>query len=185
VSERRPRWHRPLDPEDLALWEAVKRSAKPLRPEPTKPSGPPKLVVVRVDPPAHPPVPRPVPVARQVHPDPPRDALPAIDRPIRLKVGRGREPIARRLDLHGLRQEEAHRSLLSFLRGAQANGDRIVLVITGKGGEGERGVLRRAVPAWLRLPEFRALVAGVSEAHRGHGGEGALYVHVKRPRGGS
>jgi DNA-nicking Smr family endonuclease len=187
LSDRRPRWHRPLDPEDLALWEAVKRSAKPLRPEPPRPSGPPKLAVVRAEPLAPPPVPRPLNEAPKVHPDPPRDTLPAIDRPIRRKVGRGVEPIACRLDLHGLRQEEAHRALLGFLREARARGDRIVLVITGKGvndAQGERGVLRRAVPRWLRLPEFRGLVAGVSEAHLGHGGAGALYVHVKRRRGG-
>ena len=49
------------------------------------------------------------------------------------------------------------------------------------GAESERGVLRRQVPQWLSLPEFRALVVGFEEAHIGHGGEGALYVRVRRP----
>jgi DNA-nicking Smr family endonuclease len=60
-----------------------------------------------------------------------------------------------------------------------------VLVITGKGkvgAESERGVLRRQVPQWLNLPEFRSLVVGFEEAHVGHGGEGALYVRVRRAR---
>ena len=61
-----------------------------------------------------------------------------------------------------------------------------MLVITGKGkvggSEDERGVLRRQVPQWLSLPEFRSLVVGFEEAHIGHGGEGALYVRVRRAR---
>jgi DNA-nicking Smr family endonuclease len=60
-----------------------------------------------------------------------------------------------------------------------------VLVITGKGktgAESERGVLRRAVPQWLALPEFRNLVVGFEESHIGHGGAGALYVRIRRAR---
>ena len=59
-----------------------------------------------------------------------------------------------------------------------------MLVITGKGvaGDAERGVLRRQVPQWLALPEFRTLVVGFEEAHIGHGGEGALYVRIRRAR---
>jgi DNA-nicking Smr family endonuclease len=57
-----------------------------------------------------------------------------------------------------------------------------VLVITGKGmrADGERGVLKRQVPQWLALPEFRSLVIGFEDAHIAHGGEGALYVRVRR-----
>ena len=72
-----------------------------------------------------------------------------------------------------------------FLRQASGRGARLVLVITGKGARGEageRGVLRRQVPHWLRLPEFRALVIGFEQAHVAHGGEGALYVRVRRSR---
>jgi DNA-nicking Smr family endonuclease len=61
-----------------------------------------------------------------------------------------------------------------------------VLVITGKGrtsaAASERGVLRRQVPLWLSLPEFRSLVVGFEEAHIGHGGEGALYVRIRRSK---
>jgi DNA-nicking Smr family endonuclease len=60
-----------------------------------------------------------------------------------------------------------------------------VLVITGKGGrsDGARGVLRRQVPQWLGLPEFRAYVVGFEDAHVAHGGEGALYVRIRKNKG--
>ncbi|MFN3938930.1 MAG: Smr/MutS family protein, partial [Gemmobacter sp.] len=99
------------------------------------------------------------------------------------RVARGKQAIDARLDLHGLTQDEAHGTLLRFLRSASARDARLVLVITGKGNrDGSRGVLRRQVPQWLGLPEFRALVVGFEDAHIGHGGEGALYVRVRRER---
>ena len=77
--------------------------------------------------------------------------------------------------------------MLRFLPAAQADGAKFVLVITGKGARAdrsERGVLKRQVPLWLKLPEFRAYVVGFEEAHIGHGGEGALYVRCARARAG-
>ncbi|MDB5609920.1 MAG: mismatch repair protein MutS [Bradyrhizobium sp.] len=83
-------------------------------------------------------------------------------------------------------QTRAHRALAGFLQRAHSDGLTFVLVITGKGrttgDESERGVLRRQVPQWLSLPEFRTLVVGFEEAHIGHGGEGALYVRIRRSR---
>ena len=88
------------------------------------------------------------------------------------------------IDLHGKTQREAHAALVRFLRRAQREGARFVLVITGKGvrgsADGERGVLRRQVPLWLQLPELRAYVVGFEAAHVGHGGEGALYVRIRK-----
>ena len=74
--------------------------------------------------------------------------------------------------------------MLHFLRNAQTRDARLVLVITGKGGRGdsERGVLRRQVPHWLGLPELRTYVVGYEDAGVRHGGEGALYVRVRRTR---
>jgi DNA-nicking Smr family endonuclease len=103
---------------------------------------------------------------------------------MRARVARGKEAIDGRLDLHGLTQSEAHAALLRFLRSASTRDARLVLVITGKGrrGDGESGVLKRQVPQWLALPEFRSLVVGFESAHISHGGEGALYVRVRRSK---
>jgi len=119
-------------------------------------------------------------------PAPPKPAaapLTPLSRRMRRSVARGKEQIDARLDLHGLTQSEAHAALLRFLRNAHGRDARLVLVITGKGRGGEPGVLRRQVPQWLGLPEFRSLVIGFEDAHVAHGGEGALYVRVRRARG--
>ena len=95
------------------------------------------------------------------------------------------EVVGFRLDLHGLTQAQAQAALLRFLRRAQADGAKIALIVTGKGrgaDDHERGVLKRRVPHWLALPEFRMLVVGFQDAHVGHGGEGALYVRLRRAR---
>ena len=92
---------------------------------------------------------------------------------------RGRDPLAGVVDLHGLNHDQARATLTGFILAAHGGGRRTVLVITGKGALGA-GVLRRRAPEWLSEPPLRALVAGLSEAHRRHGGEGALYVALKR-----
>jgi DNA-nicking Smr family endonuclease len=112
--------------------------------------------------------------------------LASLGRRDRSQLSRGRKEIEARLDLHGMTQARAHRALLSFLHRAHQDGLTFVLVITGKGkisgAEAERGVLRRQVPQWLSQPEFRNLVVGFEAAHIGHGGEGALYVRIRRSR---
>ena len=112
--------------------------------------------------------------------------LEPFDRRLKQRLARGTEPIDARIDLHGKTQSEAHAALLSFLRKAQSQSAKFVLVITGKGGGARddwsgRGVLKRQVPLWLKLPEFRVYVVGFEPAHVGHGGEGALYVRIKKP----
>jgi len=103
----------------------------------------------------------------------------AVDAALHRRLTRGRDAIAARVDLHGLTQDAARATLTAFIRRSADEGWRAVLVITGKGVGGD-GVLRRRVPEWLAEPPIRAHVAGVSEAHRRHGGEGALYVALKR-----
>jgi DNA-nicking Smr family endonuclease len=102
-------------------------------------------------------------------------------------VARGRETIDARLDLHGMTQSQAHTALLSFLHRAQASDVRLALVVTGKGTgksaretPSERGVLRRSVPMWLSQPDFRRFVVSFEEAHPSHGGQGALYLRLRR-----
>jgi DNA-nicking Smr family endonuclease len=107
-------------------------------------------------------------------------ALEPLTRRMKQRVAKGKHAIDARLDLHGFTQSEAHSVLLRFLRAARERDARLVLVITGKGRGGEMGVLRRQVPQWLRTPELSALVIGFEDAAIVHGGEGALYVRVRR-----
>ncbi|MEM8795360.1 MAG: Smr/MutS family protein [Pseudomonadota bacterium] len=119
-----------------------------------------------------------------------RDLIP-FDKRLKSKIARGRQPIDGTLDLHGLRQHDAHRELVRFLRGAYANGWNTLLVITGKGlrenradcaplVSDERGVLRRKVPIWLSEASLRHIVLGFEQAERHHGGSGALYVRLRK-----
>jgi DNA-nicking Smr family endonuclease len=110
--------------------------------------------------------------------------LAALEERTRRRLKRGLAEVDSRLDLHGVSQERAFALLSAHFRHAQLRGERIVLVITGRGRAGEegRGVLRRVVPAWLERPEFRSLVVGFEEAGRRHGGAGALYVRIRRLR---
>lgn len=180
---------RTLDEKERALWDQVTRSVTPLRPQPA---------------PADAPAPEPEPAPQPTAEPPPRAAsarlpptpVPAVP-PLATLEPKARRRLARgaavdaRLDLHGLTQAAAHRRLRQFLKEAQAGGLSVVLVITGKGErgaavadlgifEGARGVLRRAVPLWLAEPDLRAIVVGFEEAGRRHGGEGALYVRIRR-----
>ncbi|HWC91696.1 MAG TPA: Smr/MutS family protein [Pseudolabrys sp.] len=171
---------RGLSPDERVLWSAVTRSIAPMR---AGAAAPEEDAVEAVRPAA--PKPAAAPLAPPLAQEPMPPPLSPLGRRMRSRVARGKEDIDGRLDLHGLTQSEAHAALLRFLRQASGRGARLVLVITGKGargGEGERGVLRRQVPQWLRLPEFRALVIGFEQAHVAHGGEGALYVRVRRSR---
>jgi DNA-nicking Smr family endonuclease len=178
---------RPLSEDERALWRGFVRTITPLGPEREAADLDRPLAAER-------PAPQqpPRPAARQQDP-PARKAPPLspLGRRLKQRVARGREAIDARLDLHGLTQQQAHTALLRFLHRAQADGVRIALVVTGKGatkgaGKGtstyERGVLKRQVPVWLSLPEFRSLVVGFEDAHVGHGGEGALYVRLRRSR---
>ncbi len=105
----------------------------------------------------------------------------AIDRPVRDKISKGRVQLDARIDLHGMTQHQAHTMLLDFLHRAWQHQLRHVLVITGKGSSlGSEGILSRAVPEWLATPAFRSCVSGYSLAARHHGGQGALYVRLRR-----
>jgi DNA-nicking Smr family endonuclease len=176
-----PRRKRSLSAEEHALWESVARQVKPLRagrrlvrPQIADGETPTPVAVPRAS--------SPVKIAPSPKPQAP--PLAPIGRRERAKLSRGRQEIDARIDLHGMTQVRAHRALFGFLQRAHHEGLTFVLVITGKGkiGDTERGVLRRQVPQWLALPEFRTLVVGFEEAHVAHGGEGALYVRVRRPR---
>jgi DNA-nicking Smr family endonuclease len=178
-----PKRHRPASTgDDHALWAEIARSVKPL---PGKKGATPAAPADTSNTKAPRRAPQPAQPAVWQRPAPP--PLAPIDRRMRQRLSRGAAPVDARLDLHGLTQAAARARLQGFLEAAQARGNGLVLVITGKGatgddGERERGVLRRQVPLWLALPEMRSLVIGFEEAGRGHGGAGALYVRVRKRR---
>ncbi len=176
---------------DAELWARVAKSARPLgkrtpSPKPELPKQPPQRQAKAAASPRQPAskaVAKPAPVARGE----------ALDRQTARQLERGRVPVEGRLDLHGMRQRDAHAALRRFLKEARGKGFRHVLVITGKGAEpdrrrsfydegDERGVLRQAVPHWLAAPDLADVVISFSEAPRRLGGEGALYVRLRRPR---
>jgi len=117
--------------------------------------------------------------AQPIAPKRDRSSLQPIEPGRRRKLERDRGVPDNRVDLHGHNQDGARDVLTRFVLTRHAHGARSVLVITGKGALGE-GILRRRVPDWLAQPPLRDIVAGVSDAHRRHGGEGALYVALKR-----
>ena len=97
------------------------------------------------------------------------------------RLARERDPIDAKIDLHGHGRFQAQDALTSFLLGAHARGHRAVLVVTGKGSRsGGTGVIRASVADWVAQPPLRAIVSGVSPAHRRHGGEGAIYVTLRK-----
>lgn len=178
-----PDWH---------LWLEVSQTVSPLRP-------PRPIVNLEAEPLPIPPV-APAPKRHRLLPAMPpyqSDGRPAkqpragIEPNLKQRLQRGREEIDGTIDLHGMRQVEAHAALTRFIHARSARGDRTLLVITGKGlkklGDDaavivERGVLRAMLPVWLSEPNLAPLVAGWDTAAQGHGGDGAFYVRLRRER---
>ena len=188
---------RELRPEERQLWESYSRDVRPQLPGPKPAAEPsPPAQPSASNPPASPLTIPPFRIGEAARgPDSVAvsRAGPAWDGPARMdhktfgKMKKGRLKPDARIDLHGKTVDEAHGLLTAFILSRQGRGDRLVLVITGKGERDgpapvERGVLRRQVPHWLALPPLSSAVLDVSPAHRRHGGEGALYVYLRSLR---
>jgi DNA-nicking Smr family endonuclease len=165
---------RPLKPEEQRIWGMVAATVHPLhgRSEP-KPARPQTLdAAARIDP-------KDLKVAHRGR----KGAVEGIEPNRKHRITREREEIGGRIDLHGLTQDRAQAALEAFLARAWDEGWRAVLVITGKGVQGD-GVLKKRTPDWLGAAHLSHIVAGISDAHKRHGGDGALYVALKRKRRG-
>jgi DNA-nicking Smr family endonuclease len=192
---------RTLRPEEQDLWQAVARTATPLHPGRAADPAP------AADLPPSPEPPKPLPaqplqpfrLGEKVRALPGHELVPPLaDRlaaaPLRMDakafrhMTRGRIAPEARIDLHGMTLAEAHPELIRFVLNAQAQGMRLILVITGKGKPGaddgpiprRPGVLRHQVPQWLRQVPLAPAVLQVAEAHQRHGGAGAVYVYLRR-----
>ena len=174
-----------LSPEDRRIWARVAGSVTP-----SKPKKSPRITLGAVDP-----EPPPAPLAKgpikaRGAPPPwsPPSSSPARARGLpeeleprrQRRLSRERDPIEARIDLHGYGRFQAQDALTAFLMGAQARGYRSVLVITGQGRRGGSGVIRASVHEWLQGPALRGVVSGFAPAARRHGGDGALYVTIRR-----
>jgi DNA-nicking Smr family endonuclease len=201
-----------MTPDEAELWRQIAHSIDKVRTKPRVTAHGGEPAAPAPGPATTPPTPKRGAVERRAAADTPRQMPPPakgqaprpaeFDRRTLRQVAAGKVRIDARLDLHGLHQDTARARLRAFLAGCQANGHRMVLVITGKGGvrplaadlfshrkrggEGSGpsplGVLRRSVPQWLEEPEFRAIVMGYAAAGVRHGGEGALYIRLRKAR---
>ena len=194
-----------LGPDDESVWDQTARTVEPLKrakprvrrsaeaeatdaPARSLKAEPPKVAAVCA---------KPKLAAAPLPPPPATKSTPPIadfDRKKARKIRSGQVEIEARIDLHGMRQNEAHAALAGFLRRCQGKGQRWVLVITGKGKamprdddetfdmtrNHDRGVLKRNVPRWLDEPDVRPLVVSYTTAAPQHGGDGALYVHLRK-----
>jgi DNA-nicking Smr family endonuclease len=179
------------DPSDRELWHHVTRETRPLKgrdalhPEVETPAPEAKSVTR--------PSAQAKPAAARVKPAPPPPAaktlghgtIADVDRRSAERLKRGQLAIEATLDLHGMTQAAAHQALDGFLAESQARGRRCVLVVTGKGlTRDDAGVLRRQVPLWLNQAPNRARLLAFDYAQPRHGGQGALYLLLKRRRDG-
>lgn len=208
-SERRPIKASPLTAEDRALWKQLSQSIEQL--PPSKSRGRVPVQAAATDGPTFKPQAGPLVDAKAHDYDLPRPAskaghrergasdpppLAPFDRKRARGLVTGRIAIDAKLDLHGLRQDEAFHRLQGFLHACSARGLSTVIVVTGKGGVRpasgpqeligytgpERGILRRNLPLWLDQPDLRAIVASYAQASIRHGGDGAFYIHLRKRR---
>jgi DNA-nicking Smr family endonuclease len=173
---------RELTREESELWRAVTATVQPLQGRRLEPPSGPAQLRSASEPDRH------LPERSSPAPTHAPKPLSSIDRKLKRELTKGRLEIDARLDLHGLRVPEAHIRVVDFLARAQRDGARIVLIVTGKGSrttgvfshESEVGALRRQTPLWLADQRLRHIVAAFGEAAQPHGGQGALYVRIRR-----
>lgn len=185
MPSRRGDGPRGLSDEERALWQSITQDLKPLKSGTDKPlteQPEPGTTSRRPEATAKPAETAP-PIRPKALPTLERGGVTDLDKRQAQRLKRGQMPIEGRLDLHGFTQAEAHARLRRYLAEAQAAGKRCVLVVTGRGvGKAAGGVLRAEVPRWLNQAPNRSRVLAFDWAQPKHGGDGALYVLLKRNR---
>ncbi len=182
MATRERKGRRRTAEDELAWWWAMRGTdplpgkTPPARPEPPPPAKPARA-------PAAPRVAeRPAPVPPKAAPTLHAGKGPGLDRRTLQRLGRGLLPIEATIDLHGLTRVRAHDALVPFLAARQGRERTCVLVVTGHGRRGAEGagVLRELVPRWLNEPAMRPRVLAFATAQPRHGGDGALYVLLRK-----
>ena len=179
-------------PDERRLWRLAMRDAEPMpgrqietEPEPVATMAElaeEPVATSLAPPPTAKQFPSPARPSRVAHPPLTPGSTANIDRRTGDRFRRGELEIDGRIDLHGMTQAQAHTALASFVHRAWNEGRRCILVITGKGSFGGLGVLRQATPRWLADPALRPMVLAIQPARPKDGGDGALYVLIKRRR---
>ncbi len=196
---------RGLTADDIDIWRRAMRTTTALPGRDLPPASPkpkPKPAPARGEAPSLDPL---TPASKPLAKDHSRNTAPShhhsLDGATARRVRRGQLSVEGRIDLHGMRQDEAHSALTRFIIASATRGRRCVLVITGKGGRAKatdfesvfmarrtdrggqgEGVLKRMVPLWLGQDPLRHRIFSIQSAHPKDGGSGALYVFLKRGR---
>ncbi len=114
-----------------------------------------------------------------------------IDRSTLKKFSKEEFPVEAVLDLHGKTEKNAFELVRNFITNAYMQNKRCIMIITGKGNyhkEQEedifavRGILKNSVPNWLNTPELRPLILSYRHPSEARGGNGALYILLRRRR---
>ena len=194
--------HKAISVPDLELWDEVKKAISPLGRRKALKSKPRLIEVLRpaLQSPNVEIYPSTFALPKNISVNHP-PAISIFDRRTAQRLGRGSVEPESRIDLHGENLETARYALLNFIYRQRQYGNRLVLVITGKGSSPfarhtlhghshfhtpeREGKLRREVPMWFHDVEFRKHIIGFQPAHPRHGGGGAFYVKLRRTTGES
>ncbi|WP_417465674.1 Smr/MutS family protein [Kordiimonas sp.] len=186
----------PLSARDLEIWRKVTETVTPLGGRPDTPPPPARSrPLIRQEAEG-------LPYEWHTRTSPKPEAR--IDRRMQRQIATGRQEVDRSVDLHGMTQDRAFATLRRTIEGAIRRGDKTLLVVTGKGGkrfaqtdatpaayrtrndfDQHGGVLRRMVPLWLEGPELKPFIQSYGSAAQEHGGDGALYVILRKRLPGS
>jgi DNA-nicking Smr family endonuclease len=174
---------RGLSAEEAELWARVTATIRPLSRDPND-AGAPELGESITKPIAAPGAARKV---ERPKPAPERNRIlhqATLDGSWDRKLSSGRLIPDRVLDLHGHSLDKAWLAIDGGLERALANGERVILLITGHERKGDpplaRGKIRAAVHDWLAASRHSSHIAAVRAAHRRHGGGGSLYIVLRR-----